>query len=77
MKLVLQFNLAGSWRNVLAFDADAPSIDLDLIVDQAKGLLELASSNGTLRVIVHGAGDVVLSVDKFGRKDWPFGQRVA
>lgn len=77
MNLVLQFNLRGAWRNVLAFEADAPSLDLDLIAESAKTLLDLATTDASLRVIIHGAGDVVLLVDKFGRKDWPYGRKAA
>lgn len=71
MSFKLQFNLKGSWRDVLSVDCDEPSIDFDLVVEAAQRLLEAAGKeSGSFRMVDEG-GEVALICDKWGKKAWP------
>ena len=72
MSFKLQFNLRGGWRDVLSVDCDEPSIDFDLVVDAARGLLEAAGATTASFRMVRDDGEVAMIEDRFGRKDWPF-----
>lgn len=68
MSFTLQFNLAGAWRNVLAFEDE----QLETVTRAAIVLLRAAGHETTSIRVTSDGGEVRLICDRDGRHDWPF-----